>query len=80
MRARAPPRRFGCSILRPGAAHGRDVEQEDHPNPKDWVAAVMAEAERNGGKMDWVQRGLCVDERGVGESISGLRRGRQAIC
>ncbi|MFQ5670170.1 MAG: DsrE/DsrF/TusD sulfur relay family protein [Acidobacteriota bacterium] len=57
------------------AVHGRDVEAEDHPNPKDWVKEVMAEAERNGGAVDWVQCGLCVDERGVGESIPGLRRG-----
>jgi tRNA 2-thiouridine synthesizing protein D len=59
----------------PNAVHGRDVEQEDHPNPKDWVAAVLAEAKRHGGKVDWVQCGLCVDERGAGEWIEGLRRG-----
>jgi tRNA 2-thiouridine synthesizing protein D len=23
------------------AVHGRDVAQEDHPNPKDWVAAFF---------------------------------------
>ena len=57
------------------AVHGRDAEEEDHPNPKDWVAAVIAEAKRNGGNVDWVQCGLCVDERGVAESIEGLRRG-----
>ena len=59
----------------PNAVHGRDVAEEDHPTTKDWVAAVMAEAKRNGGKVDWVQCGLCVDERGAGESIEGLRRG-----
>ena len=57
------------------AVHGRDLAEEDHPNPKDWVAAVIAEAKRNGGTVDWVQCGLCVDERGVAESIEGLRRG-----
>ena len=57
------------------AVHGRDVEEEDHPNPKDWIAAIIAEAGRNGGKVDWVQCGLCVDERGMGECIEGLRRG-----
>ena len=60
------------------AVHGRDVEQEDHPNPKDWVAAVLKEAERRGGQVDWVQCGLCVDERGAGECIPGLRRGSPA--
>lgn len=60
------------------AVHGRDVTQEDHPNPKDWVAALFAEAERRGAKLDWVQCGLCVDERGVGEWIEGPRRGSPA--
>ena len=60
------------------AVHGRDVAQEDHPNPKDWVAALFAEAERRGAKLDWVQCGLCVDERGVGEWVSGPRRGSPA--
>jgi len=39
------------------------------------VAAILAEAERRGAKVDWVQCGLCVDERGVAESIPGTRRG-----
>ena len=60
------------------AVHGRTVEEEDHPNPKDWVAALVAEARRRGTKLDWVQCGLCVDERGVGEWIEGLRRGSPA--
>jgi sulfur relay (sulfurtransferase) complex TusBCD TusD component (DsrE family) len=57
------------------AVHGRDVTEEDHPNPKDWVSAIRTEAERAGGRLDWVQCGLCVDERGAAESIPGLRRG-----
>jgi tRNA 2-thiouridine synthesizing protein D len=60
------------------AVHGRDLEQEDHPNPKDWVAAILEEAARRGSRLDWVQCGLCVDERGVGEAIPGLRRGSPA--
>ena len=60
------------------AVHGRDVAQEDHPNPKDWVAALMQAAEQRGSRLDWVQCGLCVDERGVGEWISGPRRGSPA--
>ena len=35
----------------------------------------MAEARKRGGKVDWVNCGLCVDERGAGESIEGVRRG-----
>lgn len=60
------------------AVHGRDIAQEDHPNPKDWVAALIQEAEKRGSRLDWVQCGLCVDERGVGEWISGPRRGSPA--
>ena len=39
------------------------------------MAAILAQAERTGAKVDWVQCGLCVDERGAGECIPGLRRG-----
>jgi tRNA 2-thiouridine synthesizing protein D len=60
------------------AVHGRDVAEEDHPNPKEWVAALIAEAEKQGIKLDWVQCGLCVDERGAGECIPGPRRGSPA--
>lgn len=60
------------------AVHGRDAEQEDHPLTREWVAAVMAEAEKNGGKLDWVNCGLCVDERGAVDAIPGVRRGTPA--
>jgi tRNA 2-thiouridine synthesizing protein D len=60
------------------AVHGRDVAQEDHPNPKDWVAALIKCAEDNGGKLNWINCGLCVDERGVGEAIPGVVRGSPA--
>lgn len=60
------------------AVHGRDVEQEDHPNPKDWVAALLQAAEAKGTTLDWVQCGLCVDERGAAECIPGPRRGSPA--
>jgi tRNA 2-thiouridine synthesizing protein D len=62
----------------PNAVHGRSLEEEDHPNPKDWVGALMAEAARRGARLDWVQCGLCVDERGVTEWIEGPRRGSPA--
>jgi tRNA 2-thiouridine synthesizing protein D len=58
--------------------HGRDVAQEDHPLPKDWAAGLMETARRNGGRLDWVNCGLCVDERGVGEAIPGAKRGSPA--
>jgi tRNA 2-thiouridine synthesizing protein D len=60
------------------AVHGRDVAQEDHPNPKDWIAAFFASAEQRGQKFAWTNCGLCVDERGVGEVINGVGRGSPA--
>jgi len=57
------------------AVHGRDVEEEDHPLPRDWIVALLAEAEKRGAQLDWVNCGLCVDERGVGHWIQGPRRG-----
>ena len=60
------------------AVHGRSVEEENHLLTKDVVAALAAEATQNGGKLDWVNCGLCVDERGAGEAIEGIRRGSPA--
>jgi tRNA 2-thiouridine synthesizing protein D len=60
------------------AVHGRDVEQEDHPLPREWIAALIAKAGASGTGFDWVNCGLCVDERGAGESIEGTRRGTPA--
>jgi tRNA 2-thiouridine synthesizing protein D len=62
----------------PNAVHGRNVEEEHHLLPKDVVAALAVEATQNGGKLDWVNCGLCVDERGAGEAIEGIRRGSPA--
>jgi tRNA 2-thiouridine synthesizing protein D len=60
------------------AVHGRDAAEEDHPLPREWVAALLASAEQAGARLDWINCGLCVDERGVGESIPGVRRGSPA--
>ena len=60
------------------AVHGRDAAQEDHPLPREWVAALFAAARAGGQTLDWINCGLCVDERGVGEFIEGARRGSPA--
>ena len=57
------------------AVHGRDIDEEDHPLPREWVTALLEHAKETGSRLDWVNCGLCVDERGVGESIDGVRRG-----
>jgi tRNA 2-thiouridine synthesizing protein D len=69
---------FAPQAQHANAVHGHDAEEEDHPLPREWVAAVMAEAARHGGRVDWVNCGLCVDERGAGEAIAGVRRGSPA--
>jgi tRNA 2-thiouridine synthesizing protein D len=60
------------------AVHGRDAAEENHPLPKDWVAALVAAAAANGGALDWVNCGLCVDERGANDAIAAVRRGSPA--
>ncbi len=69
---------FAKQQAHPNAVHGREAEAENHPLPKDWVAALIKSAATNGGKLDWVNCGLCVDERGVAEAIEGVRRGTPA--
>ena len=60
------------------AVHGRSAAEEDHPNPKDWIASLMQAAQASGGSLEWMNCGLCVDERGVAEAIPGVTRGSPA--
>lgn len=69
---------FARQQAHPNAVHGRSAEEENHFLPKDVIAALIDEAQRNGGSLEWVNCGLCVDERGAGESIAGVRRGTPA--
>lgn len=57
------------------AVHGHSVEEENHFLPRTAVAALIEQAQRCGGSVDWVNCGLCVDERGAGEALPGVRRG-----
>lgn len=59
----------------PNPLKGTTLEEEDHPNTKDWVAALFAAAD---GRLEWVNCGLCADERGAGNWIDGPRRGGPA--
>ena len=69
---------FARQAQHPNAVHGRDAAQEDHPNPKDWVAAFFDRAKEKGSKLTWINCGLCVDERGAGECVPGVTRGSPA--
>jgi tRNA 2-thiouridine synthesizing protein D len=54
---------------------GTSVEQEQHPTTKDWIAGLFELARENGTRLDWINCGLCVDERGAGDFLEGARRG-----
>jgi len=69
---------FAKQAAHANAVHGRDAAQEDHPLPKEWIASILKTAEAHGGKVDWINCGLCVDERGVAEAVDGTRRGSPA--
>jgi sulfur relay (sulfurtransferase) complex TusBCD TusD component (DsrE family) len=69
---------FTRQAAHPNPVHGKNVAEENHPTTKDQVAALLAETEKNGGRLDWVNCGMCVDERGVGEFVPGTRRGSPA--
>ena len=60
------------------SVHARNAEEEDHPLPRKWVAGLLETAKANGGSIDWINCGLCVDERGVNDAIEGTRRGTPA--
>ena len=59
----------------PNPVKGTSVEQEQHPTTKDWIASLFRLASKKGVKLDWVNCGLCVDERGAGDWVEGPRRG-----
>ena len=66
---------FAKQVPHPNPLHGKNLAEENHPTTKDQVVALLALAEKNGGKVDWVNCGMCVDERGVSEFVEGTRRG-----
>jgi tRNA 2-thiouridine synthesizing protein D len=68
---------LGCAGQKkhPNAVHGATAEEEDHPNTKEWIASLFQLARDGGGKLSWVNCGLCVDERGVEVQVEGVGRG-----
>lgn len=69
---------FALQKAHPNPVHDRDAVEENHVLPKDLIAAIMATAEKAGTKFDWVNCGMCVDERGADQAIPGVRRGSPA--
>lgn len=68
---------FAKQAPHPNPVHGKNLAEENHPTTKDQVAALLALGASKGAKIDWVNCGMCVDERGVGEFVGG-RRGSPA--
>jgi tRNA 2-thiouridine synthesizing protein D len=56
---------------------GTSAEEEHHPTTKDLVASLL-ELGRSEPRLTWVNCGLCVDERGAGNWIEGVKRGGPA--
>lgn len=56
----------------PNPLHDTDVETELHPTSKEWVERLFHDAD---GRLEWINCGMCVDERGAGDWIEGPRRG-----
>lgn len=69
---------FARQTTHGNSVHGRDATQEDHPLTRNWIAVLQNKAAAKGLEFDWVNCGLCVDERGVNEAIDGCRRGGPA--
>lgn len=57
------------------SVHGRDAEHEAHPLSKDWIAALQEKAQQQDLTFEWINCGLCVDERGVNDVIENCGRG-----
>jgi len=57
----------------PNPVKGTSVEEQKHPTTATFVAGLLAT-----GKVDWINCGMCVDERGAGNWIEGARRGGPA--
>ncbi len=53
---------------------GTTVEEEDHPTTKNFVSSLL-KLGKDDPLLTWVNCGLCVDERGAGNAVDGVKRG-----
>lgn len=60
------------------AMHNRETDEEAHPLTREWITSLQRKAEQLGLTFEWINCGLCVDERGVNEVIDGCCRGGPA--
>ena len=71
-----------CLPLKDQAPHanpvkGTTVDQDEHPTTKAFVGSLL-ELGNGNPLLTWVNCGLCVDERGAGNVIEGVKRGSPA--
>jgi tRNA 2-thiouridine synthesizing protein D len=71
-----------CLPLKDQAPHanpvkGTSVDEEEHPTTKAFVSSLLAIG-KDQPLLTWVNCGLCVDERGAGNVVDGVRRGSPA--
>ena len=71
-----------CLPLKDQAPHanpvkGTTVEEEEHPTTREFVSSLL-EAGNGNPLLTWVNCGLCVDERGAGNVVEGVKRGSPA--
>jgi tRNA 2-thiouridine synthesizing protein D len=57
------------------AVHGHDIDEHNHPLPYVWIDEIRKVAEAAGGSLEWINCGLCADERGVAEALPFVKRG-----
>ena len=56
---------------------GTSLEEEEHPTTKAFVSSLLAMGQDK-PLLTWVNCGLCVDERGAGNVVDGVKRGSPA--
>lgn len=59
----------------PNPVKGSSAEEEKHPLTREFVSGLFETAKNSNAKLDWVNCGFCVDERGAGNWVDGPRRG-----
>jgi tRNA 2-thiouridine synthesizing protein D len=69
---------FKLQKTHPNPVKGTSDVDEKHPLPKDFVEGLYQVANENQATLKWINCGLCVDERGVGETVEGPIRGGPA--
>ena len=66
---------FAEQRAHPNPVKDTSVEEEKHPITRDFVSGLFTVAEESGARLDWVNCGFCVDERGADDWVEGPRRG-----